>query len=231
MKLKSKNQTNNRNFTGQVSGITGFQPVKEFRIYRKNLPHWEQAGSYYFITCRTNNGVVLSAKARNIVIDSISFHDGKKYKLYACVIMPNHVHLVIRPLEKVKGSFYSIAEIMHSIKSYSAKEVIELLNDTGKMPVLPKLGKMPVLPNRGKMTVLPNIWLDENYDRIIRDENELFERMNYIVNNPIRKGLARNPKDYKWLYVKGWLGDNSQAGMPVSPLCKKQVTGRSDIPV
>jgi hypothetical protein len=111
---------------------------------------------------------------------------------------------------------------MHSIKSYSAKEVIELLNDTGKMPVLPKLGRMPVLPN---------IWLDENYDRIIRDENELFERMNYIVNNPIRKDLARNPKDYKWLYVKGWLGDNSQAGMPVSPLCKKQVTGRSDIPV
>lgn len=209
---------------GQVSGITGFQPVKEFRIYRRNLPHWEQPRSFYFITFRTNKNVILPREARNIVIDSIRFHDGKKYKLYACVIMPDHIHLVFQPLEKAKYSFYSIAEIMHSIKSYSSKEIIKLFKNTGKMPVLPNTGKMTVLPNipnTGKMPVLPNIWLDENYDRIIRDENELFEKMNYIVNNPIRKDLVRNPKDYKWLYVKGWLNDNSQARMPVPPLCKK----------
>jgi REP element-mobilizing transposase RayT len=204
-----KKQIRSKNLLRQASGITGFQPVKEFRIYRRNLPRWEQKVSFYFITFRTINNIILAKEARDIVFDSIKFHDGKKYRLYACVIMPDHIHLVFQPLEKAKYSFYSIAEIMHSIKSYSAKEISKLLKDTGKMPVL---------PNTDKMTVLPKIWLDENYDRIIRDENELFEKMNYIVNNPIRKGLARNPEDYKWLYVKGWLNDNSQAGMPVPPI-------------
>jgi len=39
------------------SGGTGFQPVKEFRIYRRNLPHWERPESIYFITFRTFNQV------------------------------------------------------------------------------------------------------------------------------------------------------------------------------
>jgi REP element-mobilizing transposase RayT len=208
-----KKQIRSKNLLRQTSGITGFQPVKEFRIYRRNLPHWEQPGNFYFITFRTTQNTILPIEARNIVVNGIKFYDGKDYKLYAYVIMPDHIHLVIRPLEKARYTFYSIAEIMHSIKSYSAKEIIKLLENSGRMPVP------------------PSIWLDESFDRIIKDENELFEKMNYIVNNPIRKDLARNPKDYKWLYVKGWLDDKSQAGMHVPPLCRKQVTGRSDIPV
>ena len=192
-----KKQIRSKNLLRQTSGITGFQPVREFKIFRRNLPRWEQKVSFYFITFRTINNIILAKEARDIVFDSIKFLDTKKYRLYACVIMPDHIHLVIQPLEKIKYSFYSIAEIMHILKSYSAKEIIKLFKKTGKMPVL------------------PNIWLDENYDRIIRDENELFERMNYIVNNPIRKGLARNPKDYKWLYVKGWLNDKSQSSINI----------------
>jgi REP element-mobilizing transposase RayT len=222
MVSKLKKQSKSKGLIKQTSGGTGFQPVKEFRIYRRNLPHWEQPGNFYFITFRTTQNIILPIEARNIVVNGIKFYDGKDYKLYAYVIMPDHIHLVIRPLEKARYTFYSIAEIMHNIKSYSGKEIIKLFKNTGKMPVLPNISKMPAPPK---------IWLDESFDRIIKDENELFEKTNYIVNNPIRKDLARNPKDYKWLYVKGWLDDKSQAGMHVPPLCKKQVTGRSDIPV
>ncbi len=41
-----------------VFGSTGFQPVNEFRIYRKNLPHWEGPGSVYFITFRTAMDII-----------------------------------------------------------------------------------------------------------------------------------------------------------------------------
>lgn len=180
----------------QSSGGTGFQPVREFRTYRRNLPHWEQPGSFYFVTFRTNKSVLLSEEARNIVIESIKYHNGKKYTLYACVIMPDHAHLILQPLEKDKDSYYSIAEIMHSIKSYSAKEIIKLLY---------RASETPVQSNTGKMPVPLTIWLDENFDRIIRNEKEYLEKMNYIVNNPIKKRLVEKPEDYKWVYVKGWL--------------------------
>ncbi len=44
---------------------------------------------------------------------------------------------------------------------------------------------------------------------MIRDEKELLEKINYIANNPIKANLAEEYKDYKWLYIKGWINDYS----------------------
>ena len=161
--------------------------MQEFRTYRRNLPHWEQPGSFYFVTFRTNKSVLLSEEARNIVSESIKFHNSKKYNLCAYAVMPDHVHSIFQPLEKEKDSYYGLAEIMHSIKGFSSKEILKFIKNTGKMP-------LPLA-----------VWLDENFDRIIRNEKEYLEKMNYIVNNPLKKGLVEKPEDYKWLYVKGWI--------------------------
>lgn len=166
-------------------GRTGFKPVRDFRTYIRNMPHWEQPGSVYFITFTTVKGLALVERARDIVFNSIKFHDSRKYELYACVVMSDHVHLIMQPLEKAKGAFYSIAEILHSIKSYSANQINELLKREG------------------------TLWLHENYDRIVRDENDLLEKMNYILNNPLKSGIVERPEDYKWIYVKGWLNSDS----------------------
>ena len=88
--------------------------MKTFRIYKRNLPHWEQPGSAYFITFRTAKCITLYDKAKDTVFDTIMFHNKKKYKLYAGVIMADHVHLLLQPLEKIKDAFYSTREIMHS---------------------------------------------------------------------------------------------------------------------
>ncbi|MGR3178881.1 MAG: REP-associated tyrosine transposase [Candidatus Anammoxibacter sp.] len=161
-------------------GGTGFQPVKSFKIYKRNLPHWEQPGSVYFITFRTANNFILPNTAKEIVFDTITFHNNKKYRLYTFVIMTNHIHLILQPLEKIKDAFYSVAEIMHSIKSYSSNEINKVL--------------------KRKCSV----WLAENFDRIVRNEKELSEKINYIANNPIKLQLVDEYKDYKWLYVEGW---------------------------
>ena len=59
------------------SGGTGFQPVNEFRIYRRNLPHWERPESVYFITFRTFKQVILTEESRDITFNSILFHNNK----------------------------------------------------------------------------------------------------------------------------------------------------------
>ena len=51
------------------------------------------------------------------------------------------------------------------------------------------------------MPVPLKVWLDENYDRIIRDNKEFQEKMNYIINNPAKANLVEAAKDYKWLYI------------------------------
>lgn len=158
----------------------GFQPVKTFRIYKRNLPHWEQSGNAYFITFRTAKGINRYDRAKDTVFYTIIFHNKKKYKLYAGVIMADHVHPLFQPLEKIKDGFYSTREIVHSIKSYSANRINKQLNKNGP------------------------VWLDENFDRIVMDEKELLEKMGYIVDNPIKPNLVDNPEDYRWIYVVDW---------------------------
>ena len=93
--------------------------------------------------------------------------------------MEIHVHSILQPLEESGGTFYSLPQIMHSIKSYSANRIQRLLNRKGK------------------------VWQDENYDRIIRDDEEYLGKMNYIVNNPLKAGFVEKPEDYRWLFFEG----------------------------
>ena len=168
-------------------------PIVDFRYHLRNLPHWEQAGHVYFVTFRTADGFTLPDKARDITLDAIKFHADKKYRLHACVVMETHAHSILEPLELhvepssttcgtgvslVSHSFYSLAQIMHSIKSYSSHKINKLLNRRG------------------------SVWQDENYDRIIRGENEYFEEVQYIVANPVEAGLVRRPQDYPWLFLQ-----------------------------
>ncbi|MBI4330337.1 MAG: transposase [Chloroflexi bacterium] len=159
--------------------LTTLSPLKEFRAYQRKLPHWEQPGSLYFVTFNTSDGFVLSDEAKDLVFGAVKFHSGKKYELHALVVMDTHVHLVAQPSEKSKDIFYSIAEIMHSIKSYTANRLQKFSGKKG------------------------SVWVYESYDRIIRDEKEYLEKMNYIINNPLKAGLVREPDEYKWLFYKG----------------------------
>ena len=154
------------------------KPTIDFKLYKRNLPHYEQPGSLYFITFKTMEGIILNDGVKDVVLSSILFHDDKKYRLEACVVMDTHVHCIIKPLvatvvaqalpptivaqasspvsdriNKPVTPYYSIAQITHSIKSYSAKKILKLLNRKG------------------------NIWQDENYDRIIRAYEEFEEKI------------------------------------------------------
>jgi REP element-mobilizing transposase RayT len=160
--------------------------VSEFRAYRRNLPHLESPGSVYFVTSNTCPGIILSEDARDIVFGSIRYWSRKKLDLYGAVVMPDHMHIVLQPLEKSPNSFYSLAEILHSVKSYSANKVNQVLGRTGPL------------------------WRDENFDRIVRDEHELQEKMEYVMNNPVRAGLVEFIDDYKWLCLKGVFKEHRQ---------------------
>jgi REP element-mobilizing transposase RayT len=163
---------------GPVSGGTGLCPVREeLRITRRNLPHWQIGGSTYFITFRTND-LVLPAEARRMVIDACRHLDAKRYTLWAAVAMPDHVHLLLQPTETDPGRWWPLATIMNSIKGFTARQINGLLGRRGA------------------------VWLDERFDRIVRDEAELMEKWNYIRMNPVKKGLCERPEEWDALYER-----------------------------
>lgn len=171
MEIKEKNTqiAKSKNPVGQASRLSD-------NSWRRHLPHFQLSAGYYFITFSTYNRQLLLPSQKDCVFDSIRFLDNKKYGLLAVVVLDNHVHIIVNPMD-------TLPKIMHSIKSFSAHQINKISNRKGK------------------------VWQDENYDRVIRNEKEFLEKINYIVNNPIKANLTTKYEDYKWLYIKGWITD------------------------
>jgi putative DNA methylase len=119
--------------------------------------------------------MVLSPAIRHIVIDTCLARDGRVYQLHAVVVMPEHVHMLFTPLPGTDGGIYSIPEIMHGVKGESAHRINKALNRSG------------------------SVWQAESFDHIPRTEEQ--GTLEYIRQNPVRRGLARKPEDYPWLWV------------------------------
>jgi putative transposase len=113
-------------------GSTGFQPVPDGQLIkaRRQLPHWQMGGSTYFITFRST-GSHLPPEARKIVLEACCFLNDKKYRLWAAVVMPDHVHLLLTPKEKAQDAFFSLTEILHSLKSFTGNRINKILNRRG----------------------------------------------------------------------------------------------------
>lgn len=90
------------------------------------------------------------------------------YDLLAYVIMANHVHMLVLPRE-------APSRFLKSLKGYTARQANLLLSRTGQP-----------------------FWQAETYDHWVRDDKEAERIRLYIVNNPVRAGLAARPEDYRW---------------------------------
>ena len=153
---------------------TGVPPVStELRKHRRNLPHWHRDGSVYFVTFRLKTGE-LSEAERETVLNACFHFDGDRAELDLATVMPDHVHLIIRPLPKNHTEWWTLSELLHSIKSFSAHEIQQSRGASG------------------------SLWQDESLDRIIRDADELREKRRYVMENPVRAGLASSADRYAY---------------------------------
>ena len=143
----------------------------ELQIRRRNLPHWRLKGSAYFVTWRLRRDQArLKPDERELVSSIIKFNHNKRYQLYAYAVMDDHVHVALRPFPDD-----DLDKIIHTWKSYSANQLQRKFGRKG------------------------GVWVVEPWDRIIRDEAELYEKCQYILNNPFKRWPEL--RDYPWA---GW---------------------------
>ena len=150
--------------------------MAELTIKRRMLPHWTLTGATYFVTFVTWDRMVLTPPARQTVLDACLFFADQRYRLFVVVVMPDHVHLLLQPLPKPHGKYWTLSSIMHSIKGYSAKQI-------------------PTV-----MTHLGTVWQPERYDRIVRSPQEFNNVYEYICQNPVKANLAATPTQYPFLW-------------------------------
>ncbi len=144
--------------------------------YRRNLPHLEKHARAHFVTFDTYLRWTLPPAARDLVMRHCLHDNGRKMRLLIAVVMPDHVHLIFIPLDTDSHEPYTFDEIVGAIKGASAHSVNKALKRPG------------------------TVWQDESFDHVIRHAESLEKKINYVRENPVRKGLVSRPEDYKWLW-------------------------------
>ena len=137
------------------------------------------------------------------VVEAWKHFDGKKYDLISYVVMPNHVHLIIKTFEG-----YELGKLVWSWKRHVSKFVFENRDYTENfMKRLSKVNQS-LLDNRTPENIQRflkpasecgapgmgkrSLWQREYWDRFIRDEQHLKSAVEYILQNPVKAGLIRN---------------------------------------
>jgi carbamoylphosphate synthase large subunit/REP element-mobilizing transposase RayT len=199
--------------TGNMPVFRGFDQHGALQQSRRNLPHWEQEGATYFVTFRLADAVPAELAAQwreevktwrkfnpppwnaktayeyqkrffqgreewldqghggcvlrerqvaTVVKEALNHFDGDRYHIDSFVVMPNHVHLLVQPLSQ-----NSLRDILKSWKRYTATAINQILGRTG------------------------NLWMEESFDRIVRDWDELVRYRAYIASNPEKARLRQ----------------------------------------
>jgi REP element-mobilizing transposase RayT len=114
---------------------------------------------------------LLAPNERDVVADALRYGSEERHRLLAFVVMDDHIHVVVIPIRD------SLDRLVHSWKSYTAHRLQRLRGRSGA------------------------VWQQESFDRVIRDEGELQQKIDYVARNPWKRwpGL----KDYRWVWVRG----------------------------
>lgn len=96
----------------------------------------------------------------NIVVRTLTHFDGERYTLDDFVVMPNHVHFLVKPLPG-----FSLSELQKSWKGFTSREINKILRRTG------------------------TFWQQESWDHIVRSVAQLEHYRRYTAENPMKAKL------------------------------------------
>ena len=124
------------------------------------------------------------------------YQDLYNIEVIAFVIMPNHFHMICNSKNLKKS--------IQSLKSYTAKEIINQLESDNKMFILDKMKE-----NKKNYKAESNyqVWQEGYHPQQILDYDMLKQKIEYIHYNPVKKNLVKNPEDWNYssakYYIKG----------------------------
>jgi len=135
------------------------------------------------------------------VVDSVASSlqklDSDAYRLDAYSVMSNHVHAVFKPFlseRELREGFDEsghlifiskhpgLSRIMQSLKGGSSRECNRILSRAGQF------------------------WEHESFDHVIR-EGKFYATIRYVLNNPVKAGLVRHWREWRWNYCRRELAD------------------------
>ncbi len=112
-------------------------------------------------------------RVAEMVQKDLLYYDGQSYRLSSWVVMPNHIHFLVTRFDAIE-----LADIMQSFKSLTSHKANRTLRRKGQF------------------------WMEDYFDRYIRNAEHFMKTVRYIENNPVKARLCKKPED--WPFSSAW---------------------------
>lgn len=144
-----------------------------------------------FVTTRTNHNVLLfrhSHLCEEFLRALAELRQSGDFELFAYVLMPEHVHLLIRPTDG------RVSALMRRIKSLSARRIVDSLKSAKDARSLAALK----MRSAGRRRHGYRIWQQGFHAVPLWSDWMVRKKIDYMHANPLRKGLVASAKEYPW---------------------------------
>jgi putative transposase len=164
--------------------------LEDKKLVRKKCKRFNVPFHAHELTYSCYNGIPLF-KSRlfcSFFVNAVEFsRDKYNFDVWAYVVMPEHVHILLYPKDKE----YSISNILKSIKQSVSRKAINWFRDNDQE----FLKRLAV----GQKYQKYRFWQDGGgYDRNIMSYKAARNSVNYIHLNPVRRKLVENPRQWEY---------------------------------
>ena len=166
----------------------------------KNLKRYYDTGDLHFITfsCYRRLPLLGTVRSRNKfvkVLDEVRKELG--FQLVGYVVMPEHVHLLVGEPNTGNPS-----TVVQSLKLRVSKR----MRQTGKE----RPAEQDALSFREEESELPQFWQKRFYDFNVHSARKRREKIEYMHQNPVTRGLVEDPKDWVWSSYSSYSGRGTE---------------------
>ncbi|MGC3972002.1 MAG: transposase [Pirellulales bacterium] len=170
---------------------------------RKRVKHFHEPGDFHELTfsCFERRPLLRDDERCRLLASSISAAlDGHAFRLYAFVIMPEHVHLLVYPTADP-----DIGAFVKAIKRPFSFRVKQLLASSGSR----LLQELAVQERPGVVTF--RFWQEgPGYDRNLNSPKTILASLDYLHLNPVKRGLCGKATDWKWSSARYFLSGGKE---------------------
>ncbi|MDA0835668.1 MAG: transposase [Planctomycetota bacterium] len=176
--------------------------------HRKRVRHYHEPGDIHELTfsCYRRKPLLTNDVWCRDLAEAIDRScERHRFGLLAYVFMPEHVHLLVAPLETEPD----IARLLSDIKRPSSLSVKRRLIASGSR----LLEQLSVHQRPGVTTF--RFWQEgPGYDRNLTEIDTIMLAINYIHENPVRRRLCRQAIDWKWSSARRLITDAAENAPP-----------------
>ncbi|MCF8302242.1 MAG: transposase [Bacteroidales bacterium] len=160
----------------------------------------------YFITSTITGWIDVFAKKEHklVILNSLKFcQDKKGLIIYGYCLMSNHLHMIAQAKDENLGG------IIRDFKKYTTKRIIDNIaseKEGRRKWMLSYFGYTGQYLNRIKNY---KMWQDGNHPELIYSNDFLWQKLNYIHNNPVKEMIVEKPEHYLFSSARNYAGLDS----------------------